>query len=223
MAGSAARFDRWYRRLAIGVPYLWLVDFPAGAVPDRAEASACRRPSWRSRPIARCFDLAAGWQGIKDFVAALSLRQLRRCSATGSMSSSYLRSLQVAAVSTAILLAIGLSDRLRHGARAALAAADAGDGGDPAVLDRVPDPHLCLDHHPAARRPAERRAAGDRHRSTRRATWLATDTAIYHRHRLFLSAVHGAAALRGAREDGRDACWKPPPISAVRAGRRSGW
>ena len=55
------------------------------------------------------------------------------------------------------------------------------------------------------------------------AIWLATDTAIYHRHRLFLSAVHGAAALRGLREDGRHACSKPPPISAARAGRRSGW
>ncbi len=49
MAGSAARFDRWYRRLVIGIPYLWFVIFLVvpflivlriGAVADRARAAA---------------------------------------------------------------------------------------------------------------------------------------------------------------------------------------
>ena len=43
-------------------------------------------------------------------------------------------------------------------------AAGAGHAGGPAVLDLVPDPHLCLDQHPAARGPAQPGAARARHR-----------------------------------------------------------
>ena len=43
-----------------------------------------------------------------------------------------------------------LSHRLRHGAAAAALAAGRDDAGHRAVLDLVPDPHLCLDQHPAA-------------------------------------------------------------------------
>ena len=53
--------------------------------------------------------------------------------------------------------------------------------------------------------------------------WLATDTAIYHRHRLFLPAVHGAAALREPGEDGRDAARGRRRSRLPAAGRRSGW
>ena len=43
-----------------------------------------------------------------------------------------------------------------------------------------------------------------------------------YRHRLFLSAVHGAAALRHAGEAGREPAWKRRPISAARA-RQAFW
>ena len=44
-----------------------------------------------------------------------------------------------------------------------------------------------------------------------------------YRHRLFLPAVHGAAASTRRSRRWTRRCSKPPPISAVRAGRRSGW
>src|SRR5215472_4080042 len=104
-----------------------------------------------------------------------------------------------------------LSDRLWHGARAAARAGRARDAGDPAVLDLVPDPRLHLDQHPADRRAAQPGAAGARPRQ--RAGDLARERhGDLCRHRLFLPAVHGAAALCGAREDG--------PYAA-RSGRRS--
>ena len=62
-----------------------------------------------------------------------------------------------------------LSDRLRHGARAGVAAADAADAGHPAVLDLVPDPRLCLDRHPEAGGPAQPAAA--RHSASSTSRW----------------------------------------------------
>src|SRR5581483_12172158 len=56
--------------------------------------------------------------------------------------------------------ALRLSHRLRHRARATALARHPRTAGNPAVLDVVPDPHLCLDQHPAARRIAEPAAAG---------------------------------------------------------------
>ena len=95
-----------------------------------------------------------------------------------------------------------LSHGLRHRAQPAPLAAALGDGGGAAVLDLVPHPRLCLDQHPAARRPAQRRADGAAHR--RQAGGLARDRHRgRHRPRLFLPAVHGAAALRHAGKDGR--------------------
>ena len=87
------------------------------------------------------------------------------------------------------------TDRLRHGARAGPRPADPPGRGDSSVLDLVSDPRLCLDQHPAARRPAQRRAA--RARPHRGAGRLACERhRRLYRHRLFLPAFHGAAALR---------------------------
>src|SRR5713226_9508309 len=74
------------------------------------------------------------------------------------------------------------------------------DAGDRSVLDLVPDPHLCLDQHPAARRPAQPGAA-------RAASGLGAGGVALHRqrdvsrHRLLLPAVHDPAALCDARQD----------------------
>ena len=67
----------------------------------------------------------------------------------------YLSSLWIALVSTVVDAAGRLSDRLWHGPRARGMAPDADDAGDPAVLDLLPDPRLCLDGHPVGRRRAE--------------------------------------------------------------------
>ncbi len=74
----------------------------------------------------------------------------------------------VASLSTAILLAHRLPDRLRHGAAAAALAAACDDAGHRAVLDLVPYPHLCVDEHPAARRHAEQGADASAASSTSR-------------------------------------------------------
>src|SRR6185312_4580219 len=93
-----------------------------------------------------------------------------------------------------------LSARLRHCAVPTRPAAASGDAGGAAVLDVVPDPRLRLDQHPAARRAAQRRA--DAAAPDRCACCVARlrHRDLYRR-RLFVSAVHGAAALRVARKD----------------------
>ena len=136
-------------RLAAIAPYLWMVLFflvPFGFVLKISlSQTAIAQP-----PYLPVFDLTQGFAAIKAAFAALSLDNFRLLSPTISIVLSYLRSLVVAAVSTAILLADRLSDRLRHGAAAAALAGRGDDAGDRAVLDLVPDPHLCLDQHPAA-------------------------------------------------------------------------
>ena len=59
-------------------------------------------------PYSPVFDPAAGWQGIKDFVSALSFSNYKTLFSDWLYLSSYLRSLTVAAIATAILLVIGL-------------------------------------------------------------------------------------------------------------------
>src|SRR6266851_1018989 len=97
------------------------------------------------------------------------------------------------------LPAARLSHGLRHRARAARLAWLAAAAGHPALLDQLPDPRLRLDRpaerqrrhkQPAARDGPHPRAAGAPQQRLRRLS----------RHRLFLSAVHGAAALCPARE-----------------------
>ena len=90
--------------------------------------------------------------------------------------------------------------------------------GDPAVLDQLPDPRLCLDRDAAADRPAQSRCssrlgliddagAADLQRFLGRA-----------RPRLLLSAVHDPAALRQPCRGSTKASSKPRPISARRHG-----
>src|SRR5689334_15044178 len=95
--------------------------------------------------------------------------------------------------------AAGLSHGLRHRPGAAVAAPAAADAGDPAVLDLVPDPRLCVDgpagreRHPqpgpALVGPGAQPGHHPRHRMG--------DPS---RHHLRLPAVHGAAALQQPRE-----------------------
>ena len=171
--------------------------FP-GAVPDRAQ----------DQPVAdgdRAAALHAGARsrrrlgGLRGLRRRAVVRQLRaRSPRTRSISRPICAACEIAAVSTADPAADRLSASPTRMARAPRRLqAGAGDAGDAAVLDLVPDPRLCLDQHPAARRSAQRGAARARHR--RRAAGVARDRhrGLY-RHRLFLSAVHGAAALRHA-------------------------
>jgi putrescine transport system permease protein len=58
-------------------------------------------------PYTPTFDLAAGWQGIRDFVVGLSLDNFAMLGSDSLYLTSYLRSLKIAVISTLMLLLIG--------------------------------------------------------------------------------------------------------------------
>src|SRR2546423_1036403 len=93
-------------RLAILAPYAWLVAFfllPFLIVLKISlSQTAIAQP-----PYVPVLDPAAGWEGLKEFTAALSLESYMGVFADSLYAWSYLKSIQVAAISTAILLLIG--------------------------------------------------------------------------------------------------------------------
>src|SRR3954462_7214195 len=93
-------------RLAAIAPYVWMVLFflvPFGFV---AKISLSQT-TIAQPPYMPVFDLAAGWAGLQDAIAALSLDNFRLLLSDNLYLSSYLRSVIVAAIATAILLLIG--------------------------------------------------------------------------------------------------------------------
>jgi putrescine transport system permease protein len=98
-------FTRPARRAAIA-PYLWMVLFfllPFAFVAKIAlSQSALAQP-----PYLPTFDLTAGWEALKATAATLSLDNFRLIFDDELYANSYLRSLLVAALSTALLLVLG--------------------------------------------------------------------------------------------------------------------
>ncbi len=94
------------QRMVILLPYLWLVALflvPFAIVLKISlSQSAVAQP-----PYTPVFDLSAGWIGLKNFFASLSLDNYVALGADALYLSSYLKSLQVAALSTLMLLLIG--------------------------------------------------------------------------------------------------------------------
>ena len=92
--------------MVVALPYLWLVCFflVPFVVVFRLSLSqtAIAQP-----PYTPLLDLAAGWEGIGAFVSGLSFGSYGLIFSDALYLLSYLRSLEVAAVSTLILLAIG--------------------------------------------------------------------------------------------------------------------
>jgi putrescine transport system permease protein len=102
-----AKFDRWYRRAVIGIPYAWLIVFLL--VPFLIVLRiSLSQTELAQPPYSPVLDLAAGWQGVKDFFGALSFANFKLLFGDWLYVSSYLRSVTFAAVSTLILLAIGI-------------------------------------------------------------------------------------------------------------------
>src|SRR5471030_3478378 len=103
---SARRIFTKPARIAAIAPYLWMVLFflvPFGFVLKISlSQTAIAQP-----PYVPVFDLTAGWPAVKAAFAALSLDNFRLLVSDNLYVLSYLRSLVVSAVSTAILLAIG--------------------------------------------------------------------------------------------------------------------
>ena len=93
-------------RLAALAPYLWMVLFflvPFGFVLKIAlSQTAIAQP-----PYIPVFDLAAGWETFKTAMSALSLDNFKLLASDDLYIFSYIRSLVVAVMSTAILLLIG--------------------------------------------------------------------------------------------------------------------
>ncbi len=96
----------WGARLVVLVPYLWLVFFfliPFLIVLKISLShTAIAQP-----PYTPVFDPAAGFAGLKQFFAALSLENYAFIASDWLYLASYLKSLEIAAGSTLILLLIG--------------------------------------------------------------------------------------------------------------------
>ena len=93
-------------RLVVLIPYLWLIAF--FLVPFLIVAKiSLSQTAMALPPYTPVLDLAAGWEGLKQFVAQLSLDSYSLLTSDELYLRSYLKSLEVAGVSTALLLLIG--------------------------------------------------------------------------------------------------------------------
>jgi putrescine transport system permease protein len=96
----------WTARLAILAPYAWLIAFfllPFLIVMKISlSQTAIAQP-----PYLPVFDPLAGWEGFKEFIGGLSLEGYASILADPLYFWSYLKSIEIAAISTAILLLIG--------------------------------------------------------------------------------------------------------------------
>lgn len=93
-------------RPAVLVPYVWLAVFIF--VPFLIVLKiSLSHVEFAQPPYAPVLDLADGLQGLKDFLAALSFDNYALIASDQLYIVSYLKSLQIAAISTAILLLIG--------------------------------------------------------------------------------------------------------------------
>jgi putrescine transport system permease protein len=110
--GDAAAVDgpprpgRWGRRAVMAVPVLWLVAF--FLVPFLIVLKiSLSETAIALPPYTPVFDPAAGWQGLKDFAAGLTLDNYKLLVSDSIYAVSYGRSLVIAALSTLLLLLIG--------------------------------------------------------------------------------------------------------------------
>ena len=96
----------WGPRLVILIPALWLTAL--FLVPFLIVLKISLSQTVIAQPpYTPVLDLAAGWQGIRDFVAGLSFGNYVLLASDSLYVTSYLRSLLIAATSTLILLLIG--------------------------------------------------------------------------------------------------------------------
>jgi len=94
------------QRLVVLAPYLWLLAF--FLVPFLIVLKiSLSQTAVAQPPYEPVLDLAAGWAGFRQFLAGLSWDNYVSLSADPLYLSAYLKSLQVAFLSTAILLVIG--------------------------------------------------------------------------------------------------------------------
>ena len=98
--------EGWGARLVVLIPYLWLVVFFLAPFLIVLKISFSHT-AMAQPPYLPVFDFAAGREGLKEFFAALSFENYALLGSDWLYLASYLRSLEIAAVSTALLLLIG--------------------------------------------------------------------------------------------------------------------
>ena len=106
VAAKSRRGRTWGQRLAVIVPYLWLAGFflaPFLIVLkiSLAQTALTQPPYW---PV---LDLGAGFDELKEFLAALTIQNYALLASDSLYLASYLKSLEIAFISTTILLLIG--------------------------------------------------------------------------------------------------------------------
>ena len=94
------------RRLIVLIPYMWLLLLFAAPFLIVLRMSLSQT-AVASPPYLPVFDLAAGWNGAKQFAGALSFDNFRIVFFDAIYITSYLKSLEIAAVATALLLLLG--------------------------------------------------------------------------------------------------------------------
>jgi putrescine transport system permease protein len=100
------RDRHWLTRLSILAPYAWLAVF--FLVPFLIVLKiSLSQTAVAQPPYEPMLDLSAGWEGLRQFVSGLSLDSYASVFADSLYVWSYWKSIQVAAISTAILLAVG--------------------------------------------------------------------------------------------------------------------
>src|SRR5436189_5746743 len=106
MASPIGRLKPWPLRLALLVPYAWLVVFIL--VPFFIVLKiSLSHTEFAQPPYVPVLDPAGGWEALKNFLAALSFDNYALIASDWLYLISYLKSLEIAAISTAILLLIG--------------------------------------------------------------------------------------------------------------------
>jgi putrescine transport system permease protein len=94
-------------RLVVAAPYLWLIAF--FLIPFLIVLKiSLSETALALPPYTPVMDLAAGFQGLRDFIAGLSFSNYVALAGDELYVFSYLKSLKVAATSTALLLACGV-------------------------------------------------------------------------------------------------------------------
>jgi putrescine transport system permease protein len=93
-------------RLVAGIPYAWLIAF--FLVPFLIVLKiSLSQTAIAQPPYTPVFDISAGWQGLRSFLAGLSLDNYAFLGSDPLYVLSYVKSLEIAALSTALLLVIG--------------------------------------------------------------------------------------------------------------------
>jgi putrescine transport system permease protein len=106
MEGAARTSGAWDRRSVLLAPYLWLLLFFLAPFLIVAKISLSRT-AIAQPPYTPVLDVAAGWQGLKELLAGLSLDNYAFVLSDRLYLASYVKSLEVATLATLLLLIVG--------------------------------------------------------------------------------------------------------------------